>query len=555
MHGKPFVAAFKRLLLCGALAISHGAFARGGDLDPAFGNGGSVFPLPPYSMALSPDGTIVLVALFPARLLRRLPDGSPDPSFGVAGEVSLAAFHILGPTVAVQSDGSIVVAGVLPGSCQLGVVRFHRDGSRDTMFAGNGAWTSACQSAELIGLQLAVLDDDRIMALAYPYRLWTHELYSPLIVRLDRSGFPDAGYGVNGIAQAPFQNPSDKPQSVIFGDGSVEFVHFAPLNTLWASRLRRDGSAASAPVRLPMPVPTAFPYRVSMLRDRSRLYHGVDPARGDRAMLIRFGPDDRLMEGFGEGGKAIVSIPGNLHVTHAFSTPDGGLLLVLDGLLADTSHVVVKLDAKGRPDPAFGSAGRIDFTGGSHGESQSMYELLMQPDGYALVGGGIYRPTGWGDAYLARLQAIGDVVEFRNEFLHHYFIATDGEEARGIDAGAAGAGWSRTGFGFKPGGTTPVCRFYGTPGIGPNSHFYTADPAECEMVKRDPGWTYEGLGFYTTPAVAGACEAPLRPVHRLYNNRWMFNDSNHRYVTDLSLIAPMEASGWIHEGVAFCARP
>lgn len=555
MLGKPVVAALKRLLICGALAISHGAFARGGDLDPAFGNGGSVFPLTTLAMALSPDGTIVL-AVSPTKLLRRLPDGSPDPSFGVAGEASFDALPLTSLFLAVQSDGKIVAAGQVTGSCpRLGVVRFHRDGRRDTMFSGSGIWTSACQPAELINLQLATLDDDRIMALAYPYVFWNHELGSPVIVRLDRSGFPDGGYGMNGIAQAPFQTAYDPPKSVIFGDGSVEFVHYAPLDTLWASRLRADGSAGSAPVRLSMPVPTKFPYRVSMLRDRTRLYHGVDPARGDRAMLVRFGPDDRLMESFSEGGKAVISVPANYQVTHAFSTPDGGLLLVLNGNLSFSSHVVMKLDGKGRPDPAFGTAGRIDFTGGSHGEWQSPFEFLMQRDGYAMIAGSIYRPTGAGPWYLARLQVTGDVVEFRNEILNHYFISTDGEEARGIDAGAAGAGWSRTGLGFKPGGTTPVCRFYGTPGIGPNSHFYTADQAECEMVKRDPGWTYEGLGFYTTPPVAGACAAPLRPVHRLYNNRWMFNDSNHRYVTDLALIAPMEANGWIHEGVAFCARP
>ncbi len=104
------------------------------------------------------------------------------------------------------------------------------------------------------------------------------------------------------------------------------------------------------------------------------------------------------------------------------------------------------------------------------------------------------------------------VVEFYNTVLRHYFITGDPVEASGIDAGAAGAGWVRTGGRFSAWknandaqGLNPVCRFYGTPGKGPNSHFYTADPAECARVKTDPGWFYEGIVFHIAPAQGGAC--------------------------------------------------
>lgn len=49
----------------------------------------------------------------------------------------------------------------------------------------------------------------------------------------------------------------------------------------------------------------------------------------------------------------------------------------------------------------------------------------------------------------------------------------------------------------------------------------------------------------------GACAAGV-PVYRLYNSRWMFNDSNHRYVTSASERAAMQAQGWIDEGARFC---
>lgn len=150
--------------------------------------------------------------------------------------------------------------------------------------------------------------------------------------------------------------------------------------------------------------------------------------------------------------------------------------------------------------------------------------------------------------------------EFYNTDLKHYFVTASSEEAAGIDAGAAGAGWQRTGASFKvwSGGTEvpgllPVCRFYGTPGIGPNSHFYTASAEECEAVKRDPGWTYEGLAFFVNPPSGTGCPTGTTPVYRSYNNGYLRNDSNHRYTIEYSLFARMSAEGHSPEGVALCS--
>ncbi len=153
------------------------------------------------------------------------------------------------------------------------------------------------------------------------------------------------------------------------------------------------------------------------------------------------------------------------------------------------------------------------------------------------------------------------VVEFFHATLNHYFITASAAEASFIDQGGAGAGWVRTGKTFAayasadaaPAGALPVCRFYGTPGKGPNSHFYTANAAECEGVKADPGWTYEGLAFYVAVPAGGQCASGTEPVYRNYNQRWQQNDSNHRYTTDQAVYNQMTAAGWSAEGVVFCA--
>ena len=152
------------------------------------------------------------------------------------------------------------------------------------------------------------------------------------------------------------------------------------------------------------------------------------------------------------------------------------------------------------------------------------------------------------------------VTEFYNTDLNHYFLTPYLAEALGIDQGLAGPGWQRTGLDFNAwqDGTTkgtPLCRFYGTPGIGPNSHFFTADPAECAFVKLDPGWTFEGLTTRVQIPADGNCSLDTIPVYRLYNNRFSQNDSNHRYTTSRRVRDDTGEQGWSVEGTVFCVVP
>ncbi len=152
-----------------------------------------------------------------------------------------------------------------------------------------------------------------------------------------------------------------------------------------------------------------------------------------------------------------------------------------------------------------------------------------------------------------------DVVEFYNATLDHYFITAEPAEAVMLDADNVVTGWTRTGYQFKvntedaPTGVT-ACRFFGTPGRGPNSHFFTIDPSECNKVKSNGDWTYEGPAFRAELPVAGDCPANRVPVVRLYNNG-IGGQANHRFVTSHSEALLAVAKGWLIEGAVFCAAP
>lgn len=162
-----------------------------------------------------------------------------------------------------------------------------------------------------------------------------------------------------------------------------------------------------------------------------------------------------------------------------------------------------------------------------------------------------------------------NVVEYYSVELDHYFISAWPDEVAAIDTGA---GFKRSGQGFKawlrasdaPARAVPVCRFYAS---GPNSHFYTADPAECQYLKSLEakqkgeaaakgqsfrGWQFEAIAFHALAPVNGACEAGSRAVYRAYNDRAAQEDSNHRFIAQERADAGLP-TGWVSEGVAFCS--
>ena len=121
-------------------------------------------------------------------------------------------------------------------------------------------------------------------------------------------------------------------------------------------------------------------------------------------------------------------------------------------------------------------------------------------------------------------------------------------------------GWSRTGYDFKAYALdstagTPACRFFGVPGVGPNSHFFSILANECQDVMRNPLWMFEGFVFRSEgPNDIGACPANRVPVIRMYNNG-KGGQANHRYLTSHSELGEMLLEGWIAEGPVFCSLP
>ena len=157
------------------------------------------------------------------------------------------------------------------------------------------------------------------------------------------------------------------------------------------------------------------------------------------------------------------------------------------------------------------------------------------------------------------IEPTAQAIEYYNASLDHYFVTAFPEEAAMLDAGTVVKGWARTGVTFNvwrdaadDPAAVPVCRFFGTPNVGPNSHFYTASAAECALVKTNPDWTYEAIAFHVAVPQGGACQAGTEAVYRSFHPGASVSQSNHRFLPDLTMHQKMASSSML-EGVVMCA--
>ena len=183
---------------------SISAFARylpNGAPDPLFGvNGKNTFDVPGtseliFDIALQADGKIVAVGDDNDHFLtlRLNSNGSIDPTFGGNGFVvtSLGAFDDASAVV-IQPDGKIIVAGRT--GLDFAVVRYTTQGILDITFNGSGIATLDFNSGGLAN-SVALQPDGRIVVAG---RTFDGIVLKSALARLNTDGTLDTTFGING---------------------------------------------------------------------------------------------------------------------------------------------------------------------------------------------------------------------------------------------------------------------------------------------------------------------------------------------------------------------
>jgi len=252
-------------------------------------------------------------------------------------------------------------------------------------------------------------------------------------------------------------------------------------------------------------------------------------------------------------------------------------------------HIVFfRLDADGRQDMSFNGYGRLVLRvggptaeGTEDGDERFLYSFVVRPDGSILASsqsGTIAHVLADGRLDLAAPRAAHEndfiaAVPFYNAALDQYFVTADPREIAGLQrprSNGAKEGWQQSGDGwfhvYPPGWTAtptvPVCRFYGAPEAGLDSHVLSANAEECAALEaaKDRGWILESREVFRVELpdpLTGACANEHAPVFRLWNARV---DSGHLLATARSLRDRLVRDGYVAEGwgplgVAMCAAP
>src|ERR1051325_10745806 len=218
----------------GANSFAVVRYNNSGSLDTSFGSTGKVITFIGMdaigqSMAIQSDGKIVVggsslnISNYDFAVARYNTNGALDGMFGLSGTVTTAvgSSDDFGQSVAIQSDGKIVVAGYSynGSNYDVAVVRYTSNGSLDTSFNGTGKVTRAIGSSDDIGQSVAIQSDGKLVVAGYSYNGSDNDV---AVVRYNSDGSLDSSFNGTGKVVTPVGSSDDAGESVaIQSDGKI----------------------------------------------------------------------------------------------------------------------------------------------------------------------------------------------------------------------------------------------------------------------------------------------------------------------------------------------
>lgn len=454
-----------------------------GSPDPTFGTAGKVSVNPTASIddwgggVLQPDGKLVVTgyttrtaSTYSIAAVRLLDNGTLDPLFGVGGIAPLAIDQDSGAdsnAPALDAAGRILIAGYsLPDTLyRCSVVALLPNGTRDPTFADAGVFRLGLKPGKDTYCVSIGTQADKIIVLA----VGDGSPNPASLLRLTSAGALDSTFAGQGIVPLPLTGNVYWRSATVAADGSIYVTGGDNING-FVMKFTPGGAldtsyAAGGTFQTPFADSGLYPPKV--LAGGGLLIPGY---HGAKHLLLRLAANGVLDPSFGAGGVAEFSFGTGYSAVGVDVQKDGKIVagLRLNTLQNTWRFAALRLNADGTPDTAYGVNGLAVLD--SAGIDEVTYGIALAPDGKLwLFGRADFSVTDSGLAVgrLLGTEITSNTVEFFNTDLSHYFITADPNEATAIDGGAAGPGWSRTGQTWKSGGPNRVCRFYGSPDVSP----------------------------------------------------------------------------------------
>ena len=317
-----------------------------------------------------------------------------DPSFNLTGKVMTAIGTSIdeGRCVKIQSDGKILIAGIsqnVAGSV-FSIMRLNGDGSLDASFDMDGKSTIMIANVADEGKSIAVQSDGKILIAGTSYN---NSEYVFSIVRLNTDGSLDITFDGDGKIMLPVSVIGGKGESVaVQADGKILVSGISSNGSesgFTVIRLNDDGSYDTNFDGDGIAVFPAVP---------NQDYRGVMALQADGKILvggnsssdfsiIRLNTDGSADTGFDLDGKAVISI-GTNDEAYAIAVQADGKIVLAGRTGQEFSFI--RLNDDGSLDTGFDLDGKVTINSGT--TIGIIYSLAIQPDQKIVAAG--YSGTG-----------------------------------------------------------------------------------------------------------------------------------------------------------------
>ena len=332
-------------------------------------------------MAVQPDGKIVIAGwvgdMF--AVARYLPGGTLDPDFGIDGLVTteLGAPGDAASAVALQPNGRIVATGTDNGE-RFVVVRYLPDGTLDPSFGGDGIAGTPRSAHYWGGEDLAIQPDGKIVVVGTAGNRGMTTRF--VVARFRPDGMKDPNFGDRGIVVTPFASGQAhavaiQPDGRIVVAGSHSFglalARYLPNGSLD----RTFGGDGRVGYWDPTDPPSDIDAHAVAIQPDGRIL-----AAGGYDVwfmgIARFLPHGRLDPSFGGDGVVRTKVKGSEQALNALALQPGGRILAAGSSWPHESitegvprFVVIRYRRNGSLDPSWGGDGKVAtfFPGNAYG--------------------------------------------------------------------------------------------------------------------------------------------------------------------------------------------
>ncbi|RUT06030.1 hypothetical protein DSM106972_032360 [Dulcicalothrix desertica PCC 7102] len=389
-----------------------------GSLDSSFGTGGRVTAGfgsgTAYATAIQADGKIVVVGeayngSSDFAIARYNPNGTLDTNFGNGGKVTtdLAGRTDRGYSVAIQSDGKIVVAGITynaSNTTDIAVMRYNPNGTLDTNF-GNGGRVVTDFDGKSDWIRSIAIQSDGKIVVGGSITVSTSPLNSDFVlVRYNPNGTLDSNFGSGGRVVTSNSNGQDSISSItIQQDGRIvaagNVINSSGGFDFILARYNSNGSldtsfGSSGKVTTDFSGKDDFGDSVSIQSDGKIVVAGSTGqigVSGDFA-LARYNSNGSLDTNFGNSGRVVTGIGNGNDAGQSLAILANGKIVV-SGFSESPSgttynnrdFAVAVYNPDGTVDSSFGSGGKV-ITPVGNSSSQNT-SVAVQSDGKIVVAG------------------------------------------------------------------------------------------------------------------------------------------------------------------------